>query len=62
MILKCFLDLALVQLWTVIVCLISIGWALTSYHRSVRYARDDKEKIDWIGTIIAFCWHFMSAG
>lgn len=48
-------------MWTVAVSLVSIGWSLTSYHRSVRYARDDKEKINWIATVIAFLWHLMSA-
>lgn len=40
----------------------SSAWALTSYHRSVRFARDDKEKIACIGLVVGFCWHFMSAG
>lgn len=55
-------DLAILQAWTVIAALVSIAWSLTSYHRSVRYARDDKEKVYTLGTFIAFCWHLMSAG
>lgn len=54
-------DIAILQAWTVIAALISIAWSLTSYHRSVRYARDDKEKVQVLGTSIAFCWHLMSA-
>ena len=42
--------------------LISIAWALTSYHRSVRFARDDKEKLSWQGSTIQFCWHLMGTG
>lgn len=57
-----FAEVAVLQAWTVFVALMSIAWALTSYHRSVRYARDDKEKITWTGIVVAFCWHFMSAG
>lgn len=41
--------------------LMSIAWALTSYHRSVRFARDDKEKIKWAALLVAFCWQLMSA-
>lgn len=50
-----------IQTWTVIVGLTSIAWSLTSYHRSIRYARDDKEKISWTGTLVAFFWHLLSA-
>ncbi|XP_022912980.1 XK-related protein 6-like [Onthophagus taurus] len=55
------IDLTVLQAWTVLAALMSIGWSLTSYHRSVRYSRDDKEKIGWTGVFIAFCWHLMSA-
>ncbi|KAL3288719.1 hypothetical protein HHI36_003154 [Cryptolaemus montrouzieri] len=41
--------------------LISIAWALTSYHRSVRYSRDDKHKLRFSSILVAFCWHLMSA-
>ncbi|XP_026281255.1 XK-related protein 7 [Frankliniella occidentalis] len=47
------------QGWAVVCALISIAWALTSYHRSVRFARDDKEKLSWKGSTIQFCWHLM---
>lgn len=54
-------EVAVIQAWTVIAALISIAWALTSYHRSTRYARDDKEKVTAGGTTVAFLWHFLSA-
>lgn len=55
------LDVSIVQAWTVFTSIISIAWSLTSYHRSVRFARDDKDKIKWIGLLVAFCWQLMSA-
>ncbi|CAH1365888.1 hypothetical protein MTP99_002172 [Tenebrio molitor] len=55
------IDVIVIQSWTVVAALTSIAWSLTSYHRSVRYARDDKDKIKWGGTLVAFCWHLMSA-
>lgn len=58
----CYADVAVLQMWTAVCGVVSIAWSLTSYHRSVRYARDDKEKVLWTGTIVAFCWHLTSAG
>ncbi|KAJ8962525.1 hypothetical protein NQ318_000916 [Aromia moschata] len=55
------INIAVIQAWTVLVALVSMAWSLTSYHRSVRYARDDKEKIKWGGVLVAFCWQLMSA-
>ncbi|XP_019758136.1 XK-related protein 4 isoform X2 [Dendroctonus ponderosae] len=55
------LDLSIIQAWTVFTSVTSIAWSLTSYHRSVRFARDDKDKIKWIGLLVAFCWQLMSA-
>ncbi|XP_050305903.1 XK-related protein 6-like [Anthonomus grandis grandis] len=55
------LDVSIIQAWTVFTSIISIAWSLTSYHRSVRFARDDKDKIKWIGLLVAFCWQLMSA-
>lgn len=54
-------DIAILQIWTVMMALISVAWALTSYHRSVRYSRDDKIKLKYSAAIIAFIWHLMSA-
>lgn len=56
-----FLDISVLQVWTVLVALMSIAWSLTVYHRSVRYAREDKEKVKWVGIVVAFCWQLMSA-
>lgn len=47
------------QGWAVMCALVSIAWSLTSYHRSVRFAREDKEKLSWQGSTIQFCWHLM---
>lgn len=55
------INVAVIQAWTVLVALMSIAWSLTSYHRSVRYSRDDKNKIRWSGLLVAFCWQLMSA-
>ncbi|XP_049817697.1 XK-related protein 6 [Aethina tumida] len=54
-------DVAVIQSWTVLAALMSIAWSLTTYHRSVRYARDDKDKIKWGGIVVAFSWQLMSA-
>lgn len=55
-----FLEMAVVQAWTVLAGVISIAWSLTSYHRSIRFARDDKNKVSWEGIMVAFIWHLMS--
>ncbi|KAF7281540.1 XK-related protein 6-like [Rhynchophorus ferrugineus] len=55
------INVAVIQAWTVFTSIVSIAWSLTSYHRSVRYARDDKDNIKWIGLLVAFCWQLMSA-
>ncbi|KAJ8925366.1 hypothetical protein NQ315_009196 [Exocentrus adspersus] len=55
------MNVEVIQAWTVLVALISVAWSLTSYHRSVRYARDDKDKVKWAGVLVAFCWQLMSA-
>ncbi|XP_018573910.1 XK-related protein 6 [Anoplophora glabripennis] len=55
------INVAVIQAWTVLVALMSMSWSLTSYHRSVRYSRDDKNKIKWVGLLVAFCWQLMSA-
>ncbi|XP_063218079.1 XK-related protein 4-like [Bacillus rossius redtenbacheri] len=53
-------SLQALQGWAVICSLLSVAWSLTSYHRSVRFARDDKEKLSWQGALMQFCWHLMS--
>lgn len=42
--------------------IISVAWSITSYHRSIRFSRDDKRKMSWIGTVVCFCWQLTSAG
>jgi hypothetical protein len=56
------LPIAAVQSWAVVFSLVSVAWALTSYYRSVRFVRDDKEKLSWRGAVMLFCWHLMSTG
>ncbi|XP_015598586.1 XK-related protein 6 [Cephus cinctus] len=46
------------QAASVISSLISMGWAMASYHRNIRLAQLDKTKIDIVGTILQFLWHF----
>lgn len=39
-----------------------MGWAMASYHRSIRLAQQDKSNIGFIGTILQFFWHFFITG
>ncbi|KAK9873753.1 hypothetical protein WA026_002108 [Henosepilachna vigintioctopunctata] len=55
-----FSDIVILQVWTVMMALISIAWSLTFYHRSVRYSRDDKHTLKCSAIVVAFCWHLMS--
>lgn len=55
-------EVATLQMWTALCGVVSIAWSITSYHRSVRHARDDKEEMSWVATIVAFCWQLASAG
>ncbi|KAL0277481.1 UNVERIFIED_CONTAM: hypothetical protein PYX00_004743 [Menopon gallinae] len=48
------------QSWAIICSIMSISWALTSYHRSVRLAREDKEKLSTTSAIMMFCWNLFS--
>ncbi|GLH01612.1 XK-related protein [Gryllus bimaculatus] len=57
---KSYSSIQVLQGWAVVCSLISVAWSLTSYHRSVRFARDDKEKLSWQGAVMQFCWHLMS--
>ncbi|EEB12749.1 conserved hypothetical protein [Pediculus humanus corporis] len=49
------------QTWAILCSVVSISWALTTYHRSVRFAREDKEKLSTIAAIFIFCWNAFSA-
>lgn len=39
-----------------------MGWAMASYHRSIRLAQQDKSNIGVIGTVLQFLWHFCITG
>ncbi|XP_015114003.1 XK-related protein 6 isoform X2 [Diachasma alloeum] len=38
--------------------LVGMGWAMSSYHRSIRKAQWDKENISAVGNWMQFFWHF----
>lgn len=46
------------QAASVVSSLVSMGWAMASYHRSIRLAQQDKSNIGTIGIILQFLWHF----
>lgn len=46
------------QVGSVCSSLVSMGWAMASYHRNIRLAQRDKPNIGIIGTILQFLWHF----
>ncbi|XP_076766728.1 XK-related protein 6 [Xylocopa sonorina] len=46
------------QVASILSSLGSMGWAMASYHRSIRLAQQDKLNIDITGTVLQFVWHF----
>ncbi|XP_029679092.1 XK-related protein 6 [Formica exsecta] len=46
------------QISSIVSSLVSMGWAMASYHRSIRLAQQDKSNIGVIGIILQFLWHF----
>ncbi|CAL7934399.1 unnamed protein product [Xylocopa violacea] len=46
------------QVASILSSLGSMGWAMASYHRSIRLAQQDKLNIDVTGTVLQFVWHF----
>ncbi|XP_076239541.1 XK-related protein 6 [Calliopsis andreniformis] len=46
------------QVASILSSLGSMGWAMASYHRSIRLAQQDKLNIGITGTILQFLWHF----
>lgn len=46
------------QAGSIISSLVSMGWAMASYNRSIRLPQPDKSNIDVIGIILQFLWHF----
>lgn len=50
------------QVASIVSSLGSMGWAMASYHRSIRLAQQDKLNIGITGTILQFLWHFCTTG
>ncbi|XP_011865093.1 PREDICTED: XK-related protein 6 [Vollenhovia emeryi] len=46
------------QVASIVSSLISMGWAMASYHRSIRLAQQNKSNIGVAGTVLQFLWHF----
>ncbi|XP_067005397.1 XK-related protein 6 [Anabrus simplex] len=47
------------QVGSVCSSLFSMGWSMASYHRTIRFAQEDKDNISIPGTVVQFLWHFM---
>nr|XP_050855648.1 XK-related protein 6-like isoform X1 [Vespula vulgaris] len=47
------------QVGSIITSLLSMGWAMASYNRSIRLAQHDKEIMNIRGSICQFLWHFL---
>lgn len=50
------------QVASIISSLVSMGWAMASYHRSIRLAQQNKSNIGVIGIVLQFLWHFCITG
>ncbi|XP_018406605.1 PREDICTED: XK-related protein 6-like [Cyphomyrmex costatus] len=46
------------QVASIVSSLASMGWAMASYHRSIRLAQQNKLNIGVVGTVLQFLWHF----
>ncbi|XP_029032765.1 XK-related protein 6-like [Osmia bicornis bicornis] len=46
------------QVASILSSLGSMGWAMASYHRSIRLVQQDKLNIGVTGTVLQFLWHF----
>ncbi|XP_076673060.1 XK-related protein 6 isoform X2 [Andrena cerasifolii] len=46
------------QVASILSSLGSMGWAMASYHRSIRLVQQDKPNIGITGTVVQFLWHF----
>ncbi|XP_011173356.2 XK-related protein 6 [Solenopsis invicta] len=46
------------QVASIVSSLASMGWAMASYHRSIRLAQQNKLNIGVMGTVLQFLWHF----
>lgn len=50
------------QVASILSSLGSMGWAMASYHRSIRLVQQDKLNIGVTGTVLQFLWHFCTTG
>lgn len=50
------------QVASIVSSLASMGWAMASYHRSIRLAQQNKFNIGVMGTVLQFLWHFCITG
>jgi len=50
------------QVASIVSSLASMGWAMASYHRSIRLAQQNKLNIGVVGTVLQFLWHFSITG
>lgn len=39
-----------------------MGWCMATYHRCIRFDRDDKQNISTFGTLAQFLWHLNFTG
>ncbi|XP_047354549.1 XK-related protein 6-like [Vespa velutina] len=47
------------QVCSIVSSLVSMGWAMASYNRTIRLAQHDKEIMNIRGSICQFFWHFL---
>lgn len=57
-----FSVLVVHQSLSIVSSTISIAWALTSYHKNVRIAFENRKNMGITGTILQFLWHIMITG
>ncbi|XP_074641924.1 XK-related protein 6-like [Tubulanus polymorphus] len=44
------------------ISLLSLAWSLTSYHKALRFTRDDKENLSYCGMLFHFLWQSFIIG
>ncbi|XP_013165365.1 PREDICTED: XK-related protein 6 [Papilio xuthus] len=52
-------HLALHQILSICSSVVGMGWCLAAYQRAVRFAQQDKNNMNWCGTILQTLWHFL---
>lgn len=50
------------QCVSISISIFSVAWSLTAYDRTVRYIREDKNRLSCIGTVLNFLSHFTWTG